>query len=82
MGTRPVRGSTIIRPWERTTSHSPEKLRLPWVKQKMREHSSRECYVNLPLKTKTSIPTAHQMNSNPTQSINIIKTETNQGPVP
>lgn len=48
----------------------------------MREHSSREWYVNLPLKTKTGIPTAHQMNSSPTQSINIIKTETNQGPVP
>ena len=48
----------------------------------MRKDSSREWYVNLPLKTKTGIPTAHQMNSSPTRSINIFKTETNQGPVP
>ena len=32
--------------------------------------------------TKTSIPTAHQMNSSPIRSINIFKTETNQVPVP
>ena len=49
--------------------------------QKMSKDSSRECYVNLPLKTKSGIPTAHQMNSSPTQSINIFKTETNLGPV-
>ena len=27
-------------------------------------------------------PTAHLMNTNPTRSINIFKTKTNQGPVP
>ena len=43
--------------------------------QKMRKDSSREWYVNLPLKTKTGIPTAHLMNSSPTRSINIFKTE-------
>ena len=31
--------------------------------------------MNLPLKTKTGIPTAHLMNSSPTRSINIFKTE-------
>lgn len=50
--------------------------------QKMRKDSSREWQVNLSLKTKTGIPTAHLMNSSPTRSINIFKTETNQGPVP
>ena len=49
--------------------------------QKMRKDSSREWQVNLSLKTKTGIPTAHLMNSSPTRSINIFKTETNQGPV-
>ena len=43
--------------------------------QKMRKDSSREWYVNLPLKTKTGIPTALLMNSSPNQSINIFKTE-------
>lgn len=43
--------------------------------QKMRKDSSRKWYVNLPLKTKTGIPTAHLMNSSPTRSINIFKTE-------
>lgn len=42
--------------------------------QKMIKDSRREWYVNLPLKTKTGIPTAHLMNSSPTRSINIFKT--------
>ena len=56
-----------------------ESIHIPSCKgqqvQKMRKDSSREWYVNLPLKTKTGIPTAHQMNSSPTRSINFFKTE-------